>query len=390
VVTPVSTLSGAQTSTGTGFTIDNANYDGSLFLSGHTAFCGNQSDFLIFSNAIPDSGVKAISDYLMKANGIRGGTAITFDGDSIFIGAFSKSTTSNFLALAQYYNPNTLCSDIAISGANSGQVLGYLTNNGAVLPPTTGNGIIIWLEMVNDINNGVSLATFETHTTNAIAYAHSIGQKFDLCTQFSFAGETGGSFTRAQGNAFIYSLTNSAAPNAPDAIIDLASDPIMGTNGASVQGGTIYFANNIHPSAAGYYQLYTAEMGPVLQAQLSGNSSHWFGNFTGNSTLFTNSAAYAPSALVITNQGVVYTNGNYRSTLQGSVGLTTSISTGATWQMFWTNNGVSNFTQLAQPANIVGTYWLAVPPIQISPGGTFQFVQSVGTTTSTNLFLNIN
>jgi hypothetical protein len=312
-VTPVSTQSGAQTSTGTGFTIDNANFGGTLFLSGRPSFCGNQSDFLIFSNAIPDSGVKAISDYLMKANGIRGGTAITFDGDSIFIGAFSKSTASNFLALAQYYNPNTLCSDIAISGANSGQVLGYLTNNGAAQPPTTGNGIIVWLEMVNDVNNSVSLATFETHTTNALNYAHSIGQKFDLCTQFSFAGETGGSFTRAQGNAFIYSLTNNPAPTRPDAIIDFASDPIMGTNGASVQSGTIYFANNIHPNAAGYYQLYTAEMGPVLQAQLSGNGSSYQGTFTGIGTVsatgsFASYGIHTPAALTVGSSPFNYTN----------------------------------------------------------------------------------
>ena len=277
VVTPISTVAGAQTSTGTGFTIGNANSSGSLFISPRASFCGNQSDFLIFSNVVPDSGVKAMSDYLMKENGIRGGTAINLHGDSIMIGAFSTSGISNFLGLVQYYNPNTLVSDFGISGAVSGQILGYMTNNGAAQPPTTGNAEFdCWYAGVNDSLNGVTLATWESNTTNAMNYSHRLGHKFDIFEIASYAGETGNTITRAAMNSFIDGLSGQV-----DAIFPLGHDPIMGTNGASVQSGTIYFANSIHPSNAGYYQEYTVDVGPYLQAQLSGSGSNYLGNFTG-------------------------------------------------------------------------------------------------------------
>lgn len=279
-----------NTATGSNFTIGNINNGGTLFNSGRDAFCGNQSDFLLFTNQMPASSVSSISAYLMQNNGIGNGTAIDLWGDSIMIGAFSTSGYSNFLALAQNYNPHAFVTDFGISGANSGQVLSYMTNAASAQPPNTGNTIDVFMEMVNDISQSVSLATFETHITNALNFSHWEGHKFDICTSPSFSGETGGSFTRAQGNSFIYSLTNTV--NQPDSIIDFASDSIMGTNGASVQSGTAYFANSVHPNAAGYYQLYTAEMGPVLQSQLSGNSANYGpANFTGNASTLTNYSA---------------------------------------------------------------------------------------------------
>jgi hypothetical protein len=375
-VTPISTQSGPQTSTGTGFTIGNANSSGSLFLSGHAAFCGNQSDFLIFSNVVPDSGVKAMSDYLMKANGIRGGTAVNLNGDSIMIGSFSTSGISNFLGLVQYYNPNTFVSDLAISGANSGQVLGYLTNNAGSIPYGTGNAINPWLEMVNDIDTGVSLATFETHTTNAMNYVHSLGQKFDLCTQFSFDGETGGSFTRAQGNAFIYSLTNNPYPNRPDAIIDMASDPLMGTNG-SWSANTSYYASTgsgIHPNAAGYYELYMSSWAPVLQAQLSSAGGSWNGNFIGNGSGLTNVNAssgsgtfsgngggitniYQSSITAPYNVGPLYIEEDVPLTEFSTIAGNAPTSTGQTPSPYFTQPYLTAFT----PPSTLGKYTLAIP-----------------------------
>jgi hypothetical protein len=355
VVTPIATQSGGQTSIGTGFTIDNANFNGSLFLSGLNAFCGNQSDFAIFSGAIPDSGVKGFSDYLMKANGIHGGTAINLWGDSIMAGQFSTSGSSNFLALVQYYNPNTLVSDFGVGGLVSGNILGCMTNNGAAQPPTTGNVIDCWYAGVNDSTLGVPLATWEANTTNAMNYSHRLGHKFDIFEIASYAGETGNTITRAAMNSFIDGLAGQV-----DAIFPLGHDPIMGTNGASVQSGTIYFANSIHPNAAGYYQEYTVDVAPILQAQLSGNSTNYGpGNFTGTfsgtgsgeSNIFQSSitAPYQPGQLYIEEE-IPLTE---FSTIIGNA----PTSTGQTPTPYFTQPYLTAFT----PPSTLGKYSLSIP-----------------------------
>jgi hypothetical protein len=212
--------SAAPLSSGSVICIGSSYFGSGLFGSGNRSFCGNQSDYLLFTNQMPNAGVASISAYLMQQNNIGGGTAINLWGDSITAGAFSLSQYSNYLALIQYYNPHTFVSSYAISGLVSGQVLQQMTNAGAAQPPNTGKVIDIWYAGVNDAINGVTLATWETFTTNAMNYSHAQGHKFDICELASYAGETGNTITRAAQTTFIDGLAGQV-----DAIIPWLTIP---------------------------------------------------------------------------------------------------------------------------------------------------------------------
>lgn len=279
--------SAAPSSLGSVITIGSSYSGSGLFGSGNRSFCGNQSDFLLFTNQMPNAGVASISSYLMQQNNIGNGTAINLWGDSIMAGSFSLSQYNNYLALVQYNNPHAFVTSYAISGLVSGQVLQQMTNSGAAQPPNTGKVIDIWYAGVNDAINGVTLVTWESNTTNAMNYSHAQGHKFDICELASYAGETGNTITRAAQTTFIDGLAGQV-----DGIMPFAHDPIVGTNGASVQSGTPYYANSIHFNSAGYFYTYQADMAPILQAQLSGNSTNYGpANFTGNGSGLTNYSA---------------------------------------------------------------------------------------------------
>lgn len=103
----------------------------------------------------------------------------------------------------------------------------------------------------------------------------------------------------------------------------------------------------------------------------------------------TNSNPYFSSPVVITNVSTIYTNGNYRSIIQGALILTTTTVVPATGYVAFTNNGIGRIWPFNQPASLNNSYPTAIP-IQLSTNATFQIVVTSGSVSATNLFLGIN
>ena len=267
-------------------------------------------DVIVTTNGLSPAQISAIQTTEMQKYGIGTGIQFVIFSDSIGYGILS-GINSNLSYQVSSEIPFSSVDNPSLSGQSSSTI--YLEEQNWIGQKTqhSGTRIAIALCPVNDIIlYNTSLTLWETNIINMATLARNNGWIYYQCTCQSFAGETGGSFSRSNMNNFIITNTNLF-----NGIIRLDLDPIMGTNG-SYAVNTAYWVptggQNVHPSGLGYQELNSQEIYPFLQQQLYGingissynhvpnsvsvGSSPW--NFTntlnnGINCFITDSAAYS-------------------------------------------------------------------------------------------------
>lgn len=246
------------------------------------SLCADMSEVLITaSNAPSTAAVLNYQAYVMKKYGMGGGPSINFIGDSITYGTIGLYPT-NFDGITRAAFPGVNVSNQGQPGQTSTTILATQQASSGMKPYGSGMQIDVIMDGVNNNLQAGTLLQWEEDFTNLVALKHAQGHLVDWCTLPSFNGESNVP-TRASMNGYVY-----ANSNLLDAIVAYDQDPLMGTNGSCVVQSNLFFSGLsplfVHPMPAGYMELCTNELFPILQAQLYGGRSSAFGispSFTG-------------------------------------------------------------------------------------------------------------
>lgn len=353
------------------------------------AFCGKIAQIIVTTNSPTDQEVQAMHQELTGYYNIGGGPLIAFSGDSLTAGS-ATSPYTNITGIIKTMIPESTVFNMGLPGEASPNISLTVSNWAGVKVNSTGVKIVNLFMGVNDNLQSLTLSGFETNFINSTLNLQNNGWVVNWCTIPSFNGESN-TPTRLSMNTWLYGNTNLLLLGK---IVDLASDVLMGTNGACVAQSNLFYSGAsplfVHWKPAGAQELATNWYYPVLQSELYGGGSGGYattynGGFTGNGFNLTNLNASALTTGTVPLAQLP--SGVLTNSQVGAVSI--GLGSTATVSNFVVNGSVNGngfgWTNL-NATNLVGQLPATVTNIYIITNSPVSGAVVVSTGTPTNLY----